>query len=276
MDDNFPFYDFAVIDQKYLWISTYYGVIINSIDAGEKWGIQKYFNDLSYPLGSISMYNNQIGWMVGFPNLIYKTYNGGQIPLEPPIAPVLTSPASGAVLHDWFWYQWNVESNSNVSKLQVSTDDSFNNIVFESHYISHITNARSTCNYEKDKKYYWRVYTENQLGISEWSEVWNFTVDVTLLPVEDENNIISFSLSQNYPNPFNPITRIRYKIPERNIVSLVVYNVLGQKVTTLVDEEKLAGNYELQFDGSSLSSGIYFYQLKAGGFVETKKMVLLK
>jgi hypothetical protein len=86
----------------------------------------------------------------------------------------------------------------------------------------------------------------------------------------------NYSLSQNFPNPFNPITKIRYKIPEGNFVTLDLFDVLGQKVENLINEEKLNGEYEIQFDGSSLSSGIYFYQLKAGSYVETRKMVLMK
>jgi len=91
-----------------------------------------------------------------------------------------------------------------------------------------------------------------------------------------------FWLSQNYPNPFNPSTVIRFEISNveatRRVVftTLKVYDVLGNEVATLVDEEKPAGNYEMDFDASKLSSGIYFYQLVAGSFTKTKKMVLLK
>jgi len=90
-----------------------------------------------------------------------------------------------------------------------------------------------------------------------------------------------FLLSQNYPNPFNPITKIKFQIPgqarnDNALVTLRVYDVLGNEITTLVNEEKPAGEYEVEFDGTGLPSGIYFYQLKAGSLVETKKMVLLK
>ena len=85
-----------------------------------------------------------------------------------------------------------------------------------------------------------------------------------------------FSLSQNYPNPFNPATTINYSIPKEALVTLKVYNVLGEEVDILVNEIKQVGNYETNFDASSLSSGIYFYRLKAGDFIETKKMILMK
>ena len=90
--------------------------------------------------------------------------------------------------------------------------------------------------------------------------------------VEDQNDIpISFNLSQNYPNPFNPSTKINYSITEFSQVALKIYDVLGTEVATLVNEEKPAGNYEVNFNASQLSSGIYFYKLQAGNFVSTKE-----
>ena len=88
-------------------------------------------------------------------------------------------------------------------------------------------------------------------------------------------------LSQNFPNPFNPTTKIRFTIPsnvksETSNVSLKVYDVLGNEVATLINEEKSAGSYEVEFNASSFPNGVYFYQLRAGYFVQTKKMVLLK
>lgn len=86
----------------------------------------------------------------------------------------------------------------------------------------------------------------------------------------------SYSLFQNYPNPFNPATKIRFDIPLQTNVRLAIYNSLGQEVALLVNEKLLPGSYEYSFDGSSLSSGIYFYSIETEGFGETKKMVLIK
>jgi hypothetical protein len=85
-----------------------------------------------------------------------------------------------------------------------------------------------------------------------------------------------FILHQNFPNPFNPVTRIEFSVPERIPVSLKVYDVLGREIRVLVDEVKPAGNYYAELDGSNLPSGVYYYSLTAGGFIETKKMILLK
>jgi hypothetical protein len=88
--------------------------------------------------------------------------------------------------------------------------------------------------------------------------------------------VYSFKLEQNYPNPFNSTTTIIYEIPELSFVTLRIYDILGNEITTLINEEKDLGNYQIEFDGSVLSSGIYFYQLKTGSFLETKKMILIK
>jgi hypothetical protein len=82
------------------------------------------------------------------------------------------------------------------------------------------------------------------------------------------------SLEQNYPNPFNPMTSIRYSIPQDQQVSLKVVNLLGQDVRTLIDEERPAGTYTVEWDAAALPSGVYFYRLEAGTHVEMRKMIL--
>jgi hypothetical protein len=85
-----------------------------------------------------------------------------------------------------------------------------------------------------------------------------------------------YLVSQNYPNPFNPTTKIRYTVPNSSKVVIKVFDILGKEIETLMNEEKPAGTYEVKWNGSNLPSGVYFYQLKAGTFVETKKMILLR
>ena len=93
---------------------------------------------------------------------------------------------------------------------------------------------------------------------------------------DNEKENLLFELNQNYPNPFNPNTTIKYSIPNAGMVTLKVFDVLGKEVTTLVNEEKSAGSYSVNFNAANLPSGVYFYCLKSGGFVETKKLLLLK
>ncbi len=112
--------------------------------------------------------------------------------------------------------------------------------------------------------------------------------DVVVTNVEDEKeNIVNqpteFVLEQNYPNPFNPTTKIRYRVPnvtlsevEGSRVQIKVFDVLGKEVAALVNEEKPAGKYEVEFDARNLSSGVYFYQLRSGDFIQTNKMILLR
>jgi len=105
-----------------------------------------------------------------------------------------------------------------------------------------------------------------------------FTIDI-FTSVEDylgDGIPTEYNLIQNFPNPFNPSTTIYYSIPQLSFVTLRVYDVLGNEITVLVNEEKSIGNYEIDFDGEELTTGIYFYRLQAGSFVETKKMILLK
>jgi hypothetical protein len=111
------------------------------------------------------------------------------------------------------------------------------------------------------------------------------TIDDTLMlknqitNVEDRGNLYipkEYKLEQNYPNPFNPSTTIKYSLPKESFVNLKIYNLIGEEVATLVNEEKTIGNYVIEFDATALPSGVYFYRIQAGSFVETKKMILLK
>jgi hypothetical protein len=93
---------------------------------------------------------------------------------------------------------------------------------------------------------------------------------------EIPGNPQTYSLEQNFPNPFNPSTTIRFSVPEQGLVTLKVFNLLGEEVTTLINSELANGSYEVDFQATNFSSGIYFYTLKAGNFITTKKMILLK
>src|SRR5690606_20465317 len=95
---------------------------------------------------------------------------------------------------------------------------------------------------------------------------------------DNSTNILteSYSLSQNYPNPFNPTTNIAFSIPMDMVVKIKIYDIAGREISTLVNELKTAGNHSVSFNGFNLSSGVYFYKIEAGSFVETKRMVLVK
>ena len=100
----------------------------------------------------------------------------------------------------------------------------------------------------------------------------NYATDVN----DDVTSVYEFNLAQNYPNPFNPSTKINYSIPAEGLVTLKVYNIIGQEVATLVNDVKSAGAHSINFDASKLSSGIYLYKISSNGFNQTKKMMLIK
>ncbi|MFZ1517221.1 MAG: T9SS type A sorting domain-containing protein [Ignavibacteriaceae bacterium] len=115
-------------------------------------------------------------------------------------------------------------------------------------------------------KYSYRLKQIDNDGQFEYSK----TIEV------DVNGVKKYELTQNYPNPFNPTTSIQYAISSKQFVTLKVYNLLGREVATLVNENKEAGSYEINFNASKLPSGVYLYKLQAGEFIQTKKMTLVK
>ena len=117
------------------------------------------------------------------------------------------------------------------------------------------------------------VQGSSDLG-AQYYHAWAWLMSIGVY--DDLSNLKSFQLSQNYPNPFNPSTKIKYSIPQSSNVIIKVFDVLGNEIETIVNEEKSAGEYEVEFNAVNLPSGIYFYKLHAGNFVETKKMILLK
>ena len=120
-------------------------------------------------------------------------------------------------------------------------------------------------------------YTFQKWNSSSWendsSQVYDYVVSVDEESITGLNN---FKLIGNYPNPFNPSTKISWQSLVGSWLTLTIYDVLGNEVATLVDEYKTAGTYELKWSANAYPSGVYFYQLKTDGFVETKKMILMK
>jgi hypothetical protein len=176
-------------------------------------------------------------------------------------------------------YGFNVERKALLSHPNGGISNSWNSIGFIAGY----GNSNSPKEYIfvdssnlAAGEYYYRLKQIDTDGVFEYSEIINIAVGIPN----------SISLEQNYPNPFNPSTSIKYAVRSPQFVTLKVYDILGNEITTLVNEEKPAGRYEVEFSaigGSAsggnaytLPSGIYFYRLQAGSFVETKKMILLK
>ena len=129
--------------------------------------------------------------------------------------------------------------------------------------------------------FYYKIYAVDKGIVPEasWepdSGYYELVYDPNPVSVKDENIPIAYTLQQNYPNPFNNSSVIIYSIPKSSQVLMNIYNTLGEVVKTLINENKPAGNYEIEFNASTLPNGVYFYQLRAGDFVQTKKMLLVK
>jgi hypothetical protein len=119
----------------------------------------------------------------------------------------------------------------------------------------------------------------NQLTGLAYSSGWTKTdPSPCIVGIKNESSVVpdNFSLSQNFPNPFNPVTMIRFEVAKQTFVSLTVFDILGREITRLVSEVKSPGTYLVDFDGSQLSSGIYYYRIETNEFTDVKKMMLLK
>jgi hypothetical protein len=166
--------------------------------------------------------------------------------------------------------KWNTATEINNSGFAIersSNNSSFSTIAFvKGHGTAMQANAYSYVDKNVSGKLYYRLKQVDFDGSFTYSK----TVEVSSL------SPVQFSLSQNYPNPFNPSTTISYSLPQDNFVSLKVYNVLGNEVATLVNEQITAGAHKVNFNASNLSSGVYYYTIRTGNFTSTKKLMLLK
>ena len=217
---------------------------------------------------------------LGYPNGIYfDKYNNrllvlnGELPYNPIIAVNLMDSSTSTVV------------NTNISAIDGLTADQFGNYYFSSwttdkvyRYDASFTNPPEVISSGHNNPadiFYNKI--DNILAIPNFHSNTVDLIPVTPTEVRENEYLLSgFRLQQNYPNPFNPVTRIKYEIPQLTNASLKAYDVLGNEIATLVNEEKPAGIYEVEFDAIGLPSGIYFYQLKAGNYIQTKKMMLIK
>ena len=135
-----------------------------------------------------------------------------------------------------------------------------------------------TCRREADSGVAALATSDSFLFAGTRNAVWRRPLSEMIISVEPVTSELplDLSLSHNYPNPFNPTTTIASELPRTSSVSLCVYDVLGREVATLLNDEKSTGTYTLQWDASGVSSGVYFYRMRAGDFVQTRRMMVVK
>lgn len=238
------------------------GMILNTTDGGVNWEIQNYLVNV-YLLG-VSFSDISHGTIIGYDfdksrGIILHTTNGG---------------------NTWQLQDDNL-NNYNPVYTDISFLDSLNGIIIgKDGLIIQTSDGGSTWNQRvsgtNNDLFCITFLKNNQFYISgEWETI--LTGDIVTSVNEFQNvNPTKFELFQNYPNPFNPTSTIKYAIPKASLVTIKIYDILGNEIATLVNEEKSAGSFEVEFDASNFSSGIYFYQMQAGNFTETKKLILIR
>ncbi len=260
LTQGYDFYFYSMQNGWKLFDSTIY----NSTDGGETWTAQN-INNNQYLL-SISFVDANKGWAVGDSGVVYHTINGG--------TPVEFTSFNFTQIHNDVELVWTTGTETNNKGFVIEKKQSSNqweNIGFIQ------GNGTSTIPHAY-------FYTDNNLSPG----IYNYRLKQIDFDgkhnysKEIEVEIFSphkFSLEQNYPNPFNPVTTIEYSIPEEfsnTLVTLKIFNNLGEEIIALVNENKPAGNYSVKFDGSKLPSGIYIYRLIGGNYSMAKKLILMK
>jgi photosystem II stability/assembly factor-like uncharacterized protein len=276
----------------------YTGTIIKTTNGGTDWTTQ--LSGFSYWLFSIYFIDSNNGWVVGSEGTILRTANGGNNWLaqtsgtnEWLMGVCFVDASKGTVVGSNGIILRTTNAGSNwLSQVSGTTkllrgvsfsDENYGTAVGDSGTILRTTNGGNNWISQNSG-------TLHQLNAVSFTDQNNGTIvgnngiilhttngGVSFVrEITDEELPTDFVLYQNYPNPFNPTTSIKFTIANLRFTILKVYNVLGKEVATLVNEELPAGEYEIEFNASTLASGIYFYELSAGKFSETKKMVLLR
>ena len=248
-----------------------YGRISHTTDGGSSWSTI-YFDQERTAFYSCYFVNSLLGWVVGTNGIILKTTNGGNpVPVE---LNLFTATANGKEVT----LSWSTATELNNQGFEVQRKFGSNDFLTVGSVKGHGTTTSPNNYTYVDKltdagKYFYRLKQIDFGGKYEYSQ----TVEVDWSP------FTTYMLGQNFPNPFNPTTTIGFGIPASPnpseggaLVTLKVYDILGNEVRTLINKEMEAGYHSINFEGSELPTGVYFYQLKAGSFIETKKMILVR
>lgn len=232
----------------------------------------------SYKLSAVQLGLKKYYWRVAANNGGYRSAFSPVRSFTTSVSiPVLASPANSATNQPGnVTLKWNAVAGAASYHVQVATNALFSQtaLVFDQKGIT--DTVKQMNGLQLTKKHYWRVAAETPEYEGAYCLQWNFTTGTNTSVGAGSGILHDYALDQNYPNPFNPTTMISYQLPEKTFAVLRVFDALGRVVTTLVNDVKEPGNYSVPFDGSDLMSGVYFYRLQAGSFIETKRLVLMK
>jgi len=253
-------------NSQYGWVVGKDEYMLRTTNGGNTWLHER--SGPIFELLYVFFLNDSIGWSIGTSGTILFTENNG----GPPVPVELVS-FSIDLVEDVVQLSWitATETNNFGFEVQRNSSDVWEQIGFvegvgtttEMQYYSFKDNIGDS---KLSDNISYRLKQMDYNGTYKYSEIIEINVNV----------ISKYQLHQNYPNPFNSTTKIKYQIPEKSFVTLKVYDVLGNEISTLVNEEKQKGSYKVEFDAANLPSGIYFYRPQAGSYVKTKKMVLIK
>jgi len=256
------FYDIQFTSPSTGWISATSGNLMYTLNGGATWTLADKFpsNQTTYEM---SIFGNRL-WTCGGNGNILRGYSDPTIPVE--LTSFTAEVTNGNIELSW---QTVTEMNNAGFNIERRNENS------TWYSIGYMPGNGTTTNIN-DYSFidtspfngvnFYRLKQIDFSGTYEFSDV----IEV------DFGTPSQYTLGQNYPNPFNPATTIKYSVVHAGLVQLIVYNTLGEQLMIMVNENQLPGKYELTLDGSSLSSGVYFYQLRAGDFIATKKMLLIK
>jgi hypothetical protein len=234
----------------------------------------------SVPSGILQL-NTQYFWRVAGWNPLGRgpfsavwSFNVANIPAAPSL---VSPPDSSVVPNTTPVLTWTSSGGAFYYGVQVAADAGFNSMVINDSTLSFVTYTVAGGILQQGQTYFWRAYAYNPLGRSPNSQTWRFTVQGPTGIINTGNGIPKeFNLYQNFPNPFNPSTVIKFDIPVKSDVKLIVYDLLGREAAQLVNGEMNAGRYEITWNAGNLASGIYYYKLTSGKEVFTKKLILVK
>lgn len=193
-----------------------------------------------------------------------------------PDAPVLISPPNGAFITSLTpTLVWNPLTNIMHYKIQISTLPNFL-VITDSATVTNSQYSVPSGKLTLNITYFWRVNATNTFGAGPWSNVWNFTPYTTDIKLINTEIPEVYKLYQNYPNPFNPETKIKFDLPEKSKVKLILFDLLGRNLLELVNTELYGGVYEYILNCKNLNSGIYFVQMQTNKYNNTIRIILLK